>query len=75
MKLMRYGKPHLSYNEGIGLLTKAFMAQHHLFPENFNPTDEYKYESKDGYLHITIPKSSVDTRELKPGQIGYLEEK
>lgn len=67
------GKPSLTFNEALGILTETFMLQNHLFPLGFDPTNEYKYTKDEHYLYIEVPKSSVETRELLKGEIGYKE--
>lgn len=65
MHIMLYGGITLSFNEMLGILTDNFIAQYHLFPLKFNPTDQYSYTYDNTYLYIKIPKSSVDTQELE----------
>ena len=70
-RMMKNGGPMLTFNECLHLLTENFMLQYRLFPLNFNPTSEYKYEHDENYLYLSVPKSSVETRELKEGEKGY----
>ncbi len=72
MDMLQNRQMQLSFNECLYFLTTQFMFQHHLFPLRFNPTTEYAYKCDGLLLHITIPKDSVDTRELKEGEIGYV---
>lgn len=71
-RIIQNGKPSLTFNECLGMLTTNFMLQHNKFPLRFNPTREYSYAKDSNYLYIEVPKASVDTRELKEGELGYI---